>query len=655
MILFQMRRLALGGLLVALLGQTTGCAVNESFKRGTELAAIEDWEAAIASYRQASQAEPSNLEFRATLTRVRAQAVAALLKQAADLQVSQPNVARDFYTRTLALDPRNERALAGFRAIETSERLADLYREAVRARAGGREREARQKIKQLLDEVPHHARARQLLRSMEERTGRGNQSPVLDASFQKPITLEFREAPVRAVFDVLARASGINFIFDRDLRQDAKVTIFVRNVNLDEALEQIAMANGLARRTVNNNTLLIYPAQTQKIREYQDLVVHSFFLEYADAKQINNLFRTVLKTRDVFVDEKRNLVVLRDSPEVVAMAIKLVAAHDQPEPEVMLEVEILEVKHSTLNELGIKFPDQISFGVASPSSVNAVRGANGDTVQVSGLDKALILNLKRQVGSTNLLANPRIRVRNKERAKIHIGDRVPVITSTISSVAALTTESVSYLDVGIKLEVEPSIQMSDVVIKVSLEVSAVVNTIKTNSGSTVYQLGTRNAATTLTLRDGETQVLAGLLQKSERGNSSRLPGLGDIPFFGKLFSSESLDGDKTEVLLSITPRITRNLERPSDDLVEFIAGPEASRQGGAAQSIALPAVTGLLPVRAEGADANVAPPAGVRQSPSASSMVPLPGDLDIAPGVTSPAALPTLPQVNSPPGVGVMR
>ena len=604
----------------------SSCAINEPPSKAAALAAARDWEGAISSYRAVVQADPTNVENRVALQRVTAEAIAALLKEAADTKDGSPRLAREAYARVLALDPRNERALLGFRAIENTERRAALYAEALQAYSAGREREARLKAKQLLDDTPDHPRARELMRLMDEKAGRNAGPPQLDASFRKPVTLEFREAPIRTVFDVISRTTGVNFVFDRDLRQDVKVTVLVRNVPMEDALDQIALAYGLSRRVLNGNTMLIYASLPQKIREYQDQIIHNFFLENADAKQIGNLFRTILRTRDLFIDERRNLIVLRDTPEVVAMAVKLVATHDQPEPEVMLDVEILEVKHSVLNELGIKFPDQVAFGIPGPTTLDAVRGAGGGTIRVTGLDQALLLNLKRQVGSTNLLANPRIRVRNKERAKIHIGDRLPVITSTISSIAALTTESISYLDVGIKLEVEAVVQANDVVIKASLEVSSLVNTIKTNNGSTAYQLGSRNAATTLTLRDGETQVLAGLLQRNERGNSSRLPGLGDIPILGWLFSSDTLDGDKTEVLLSITPRILRNIERPADDLLEFAAPPEGGR--GAVAIVPLLPVTTVAPNAVRPLEAGVSPAGG------------------------SSGPTPNVPIFDSPPGIG---
>ena len=659
-----------------------GCAGQEAFKRGEAQFGTRQWEAAAESYRQASLEDPANHQYRVALTRANQYRIQGLLDEASAARKQKPAEAREAYRKVLVLDARNERAEVGLRAIEQQEKLARLFADASRAHQQGRDIEARQKLKRVLDEAPDHVQARELVRRMDDKAGRSSGPPTLDMAYQKPVTLEFREAPLRAVFDALSQATGINVIFDRDLRPDSKVTVFLRQVPLNDALEQITAANGLARRVVNANTLLIYPAQPQKAREYQDLTVRSFFLAYADGKQIGNMLKTVLKVKDFHLDEKRNLIVIRDTPEVVAMAVKLIDAHDQPEPEVMLEVEILEVKHTTLNELGLKFPDQVAFGVASPISLDALRAASNSAVNVTGLDKLLILNLKRQVGETNLLANPRIRVRNREKAKIHIGDRVPVITTNVSSVAALSTESVSYLDVGIKLEVEPSIQMEHVVIKTGLEVSSVVNTITTKAGSTVYQVGTRNASTTLTLRDGETQVLAGLLQRNERENSSRLPGLGDIPVLGRLFSSQATDGDKTEILLSITPHILSNMERPSDDLAEFNAGPEAGRQGSAGlipvtPSLPLPPqqpvttapapVSGgvapaAVPQAQTGVSTFVATPvqtvgqavAASSGSQAGSAASPTPAPSVPAPLPSSPAPIPTsaIPQFDLPPGMG---
>jgi general secretion pathway protein D len=173
-----------------------------------------------------------------------------------------------------------------------------------------------------------------------------------------------------------------------------------------------------------------------------------------------------------------------------------------------------------------------------------------------------MLNLKNQVGDGNMLANPRIRVKNREKAKIHIGDKLPVFTTTSTANVGVAA-SVAYLDVGLKLDVEPNVYLDDEVgIKVGLEVSSIVKEIAGPSGSLAYQIGTRTAATMLRLKNGETQVLAGLISDEERSSANRLPGLGAVPVLGRLFSSQSDSKNKTEIILLITPHIVRNLSQP---------------------------------------------------------------------------------------------
>ncbi|MCA1925909.1 MAG: type II and III secretion system protein, partial [Thiobacillus sp.] len=182
------------------------------------------------------------------------------------------------------------------------------------------------------------------------------------------------------------------------------------------------------------------------------------------------------------------------------------------------------------------------------------------------------VNVKKEDSDVNILANPRIRVKNREKAKIHIGDKVPVITSNTTS-TGVVSESVSYLDVGLKLDVEPNVLMrDDVQIRVGLEVSNIVREIRSNSGTLTYQIGTRNAGTTLRLKDGETQVLAGLISDEDRSAASRVPGLGDLPLIGRLFSSQRDERNKTEIVLLITPRVLRNMQAQQPALTEFRSG-----------------------------------------------------------------------------------
>jgi general secretion pathway protein D len=328
---------------------------------------------------------------------------------------------------------------------------------------------------------------------------------------------------------------------------------------------------------------LIYPNTPAKAKDYVDLVTRSFYLANADVKQAQVLVRGIVKTRDIFIDEKLNLLVMKDTPEAVKLAERLIESLDIAEPEVMLDVEVLELSRSKLRELGVRFPDQIGYGLLTPSlnstivngSVSQSSTTLGGTLAPGYIDlnnaagvtafvanPGLMLNLKNQVGDGNMLANPRIRVKNREKAKIHIGDKLPVFTTTSTANVGVAA-SVAYLDVGLKLDVEPNVYLDDEVgIRVGLEVSSIVKEIAGPSGSLAYQIGTRTAATMLRLKNGETQVLAGLISDEERSSANRLPGLGDVPVLGRLFSSQSDSKSKTEIILLITPHIVRNLSQP---------------------------------------------------------------------------------------------
>ncbi|HEU4923923.1 MAG TPA: hypothetical protein VFT23_12715, partial [Burkholderiales bacterium] len=281
----------------------------------------------------------------------------------------------------------------------------------------------------------------------------------------------------------------------------------------------------------------------------------------------------------------------------VRMVEKLIAAQDLGEPEVMLEVEVLEVGQNTLSQIGIQWPSSGSLSVIGaagvPGQITGTEAQNlaSGNFRITVSDPLLALNLREQAGRSNLLANPRIRVKNKEKARIHIGDKVPVITTTAGA-TGFVSESVNYLDVGLKLEVEPLVSLEDEVgIKVGLEVSNISQEVKTTGGTVAYQVGTRNAATTLRLRDGETQVLAGLISDEDRRTASKVPGVSRLPVVGRLFSNNGETVNKTEVVLLITPRVIRNIERPGARIEEFNSGTELEvGRGGAGAAVSIPPV-----------------------------------------------------------------
>jgi general secretion pathway protein D len=546
---------------------------------------------------KASKEDPANGAVRAEYFRQRDLLVAQWLGQADAMRLAgQFEIAEALYRRAAKYDPASPRARAGLAQIEADKRHRAAVAAAEKLVADGKYSEARDVLRPVLVENPAQREARRLQRRIEERLVRPALagSPLKPTSRQ-PISLELRDVTLRAAFDVLSRAYGINFVFDKDVRADQRTSLAVRDTSFEEAVRLLLLPNQLQQKVISENTVIVFPNTPAKLREYQELVVKSFYLANADVKQTATMIRTVVKTRDIFVDEKINLLVIKDTPDAVRLAERLIAAQDLAEPEVVLEVEVLEVASSRLLELGLKYPDSVawtlmgSVGVPGVLTLPEWLNRGSELVRLVFPTPFAALSLKQQDGSVSVLANPRIRVKNKEKAKVHIGERVPVITTTAAATGGFVSESVSYLDVGLKLEVEPLIFLEDEVgIKVGLEVSNIVKEIKSASGTLVYQIGTRSAGTTLRLNDGETQVLAGLISDEDRRSANRVPGIGTMPIVGRLFSSTSETTSRTQIVLLITPRLVRTLARPDVRSVEFSGGTEASAGGGTAGVVAAP-------------------------------------------------------------------
>ncbi|HET9581169.1 MAG TPA: secretin N-terminal domain-containing protein [Usitatibacter sp.] len=565
------------------LATLAGCAARELQREGRALIEQQRYEEGIAALEQASRSHPDDAVLRAEVLLQRDRAVGQLVNAARnELNAGHVAQAQALFERVMAVQPHSAQGREGLAAVDAARRHAEAAERAREKLRAGDAQAARVELAGVLRENPEQREAKALQRVLDEREAReAIATPPLRVKSGKQVTLEFRDANLKMVFDALSRSSGVNFVFDKDVRPDAKTTIYARQMTFEEAIDLILLTNQLEKKVVSDNTLLIYPANAQKIRDYQDLVIRSFYLENADAKVTLNLLKTMLKTKDAFVDEKLNLLVVRDTPDAIRLAEKLIAAHDIAEPEVMLEVEVVEVTRSRLQDLGIKWPDQFNFGVVdnTPGSfvLNDLRGINPGRITVNS--PTATLSLTSTDGTSNVLASPRVRVKNREKARIMIGDRVPVISSQITPSATnpVVTETVNYLDVGIKLDVEPNVHLDgDVAMKIGLEVSNLGERTQTQNGTIAYRIGTRTATTTLRLRDGETQLLMGLIRDDDRKAASKVPGLGDLPIASHLFGSHTTEATKTEIVLAVTPRVVRNVRRVEARMAEFWSGTEAS-------------------------------------------------------------------------------
>lgn len=537
------------------------------------------FEAAIQGLKDGLSRYPDSTTLRAGLTSSRSEALSRLVAQVAQLRTQGKfDDADKAIQRALALEPDNPRLRDLRNDLVLARRQRAVLEDVSALIAQDKKELALRKLEAALRETPRQPDLVALQRrlQLELRLDSGSSGQVGLAE-TRPITLDFKNAPLSVVLDAITKGSGVNFVLDRDVRLDNRVTVYLRNARVGDAIDLVVGANQLARNIVDPQSVFIYPNTPEKKREHQEQVIRVFYLGSAEAKTTGAFLRSMLHIKDPFIDERANMIAIREAPEIVALAERLVALHDVGEPEVMLDLEVMEVSATRLTSLGLDFPNSLTFSAlpeagATGLTVSSLRSLNSDRVGVSMSN--LVLNLRREVGDTNILASPKIRAKNREKAHILIGDKVPTITSTTSA-TGFVSQSVSYQDVGLKLDVEPVISPEDdVTIKLALEVSNLGTQVTTTAGTVAYQIGTRNANTTLRLRDGETQLLAGLINKQDSSTAHRFPGLGDLPIAGRLFSSQRDDGQRTELVLAITPHILRSAPRPDLSEAEMWVGSE---------------------------------------------------------------------------------
>lgn len=659
----------------------TSCVSDPVHKEALKQAKEGPVEEGVAKLKESSAGKPESQAYRVDYLRERERVVNQLLLDAARaLGKGDLNEAEIIYQKVQGIEPENSQARLGLKEVERSHRHAEAIASARDALGQTDYKTAQNALKSVLSENPQDAEARDLNQQIEAARYSGaslNQVSELGSAYKKPVSLQFRDTNLKMIFEAISKTSGLNILFDKDIKNDLKATVFVKQASVEDTINLVLMQNQLEKKVLNENTLFIYPATPAKLKEHQDLVIKTFQLTNADAKQMQVLLKTVLKVKDLYVNEKTNSIVIRDTPDVVALAVKLIAAQDVNEPEVMLEMEVLEVTHNIATELGIKYPSQVSVQLGDAiKTLQDWKGINATSFNVTN-NLGVTLNLMKTDGDVNTLANPRIRVRQREKAKIHIGERFPIITNTVtpSTGTPVVTGSIQYIDLGLKLEVEPDIHMDgEVGIKTALEVSSLGSSVQSGSAPNItvaYRVNTRVANTVLRLKDGETQVLAGLINNEDRRDVVKVPGLGDIPLLGRLFSSHKKDNNKTELILAITPHIIRNIHQPDADLAAYWSGTDGAVKsrpitvekmdtmkvesrgssllpGAVASPIRQqPIVVPTAPTDAEtlGAEAAANRPA-VAPSPAGAAVKP--ASVPPAPEVKTPAAVPA---VSYPPGV----
>ncbi len=589
----------------------TACATNKAFLKGEEFAQAENWDEAVRYYIEAVAKDPTSVEAKVKLVRAMVQAAEAHYKRGMELE-KEGRIEEAFleYNRSLAYNPEQ------VHVKKAAERMADIrrsrehltkakdwiekgnYREAVKEltealRLDPENREAKEKLEQTSEKLKEEL---EFARKERERAEEGK---ALSLFSRKPVTFRFKDTDIKEVLEIIAKLADVNVFVDEAVPAK-KVTTFFKDMPLREAFSLILSTNKLFAKRVTDNTVIVIPDTPAKHLQYDDLMVQTFYLSTAEAKVAVNMLRAILTTRHLFVNEKLNALVVRDTPEKIELARKLLEANDMGGGEVEIELEVLEVSRDKLQELGITFTDRYTIGLNLGALVpGATTTGTTTTVPIRDLyrvwpystltytNPALILNLVKSESDTKTLANPTIRVLDRQKARILIGERRPITISTIVSTpagaqptapgavpvattAVQTTETrVEYRDVGLKLTITPTIHLDrEITVDLNFEISSVG--VEAIPGQPV--IITRNIDTFIKLKDGETRLLGGLIQDDTTKTVKKFPFLSDLPLLGRLFTNVKDTRIQRDIIISLTPRLVKTIEKPESGIESFWSG-----------------------------------------------------------------------------------
>jgi general secretion pathway protein D len=567
------------------------CASYHAYHSAQKAESAKDWDTAVSEYEKALEIDADNREYKLAYDRVRREASRAHFEKGKVLyaeaaKARNPNdqyrlaqMAATEFQLTVKLDTTNQ-----FAAVELTKAyqlMQDLQRAASESTS--------------IDEIKRRAGAN---------TTKA-QPPELNPASDEPISLNFsRETPIKDIYRALGNAFGINVLFDQAVKDD-RISIELRDVTAQAALERVMQAGNHFYKVLDEKTIIVVPDNPQARRDYEDLVIRTFYLSNGDAEQVTNVVRTMIEARNVFPLKALNAITIRDTADKVRIAEKIIQANDKARAEVVVQVELVQLDLNRIRDIGLaisSFPTGEN-GAPSSSATLTPTGPDGKAFtggtlaqiqQVAGSLGALRGNLNFSIptatysllktyGNSELLANPELRISEGEKATLHIGQRIPVPVTTIQGYAPGTNTggnpsltapytSFQYQDVGIKVAMEPRVHHNrEVTLKLTVEVS--------NRGTDVEFAGqrqptfaTRTIESTIRLKDGETNFLAGLIQTNKVKSATKTPILGDIPLIGRLFTNEHRDETRTDLVLTMTPHIVRIPDITEEDLAPMWVG-----------------------------------------------------------------------------------
>ncbi len=573
-------------MIIALTFLSSGCGTNEQYiKEGNKYTKSGSWDEAVAYYQELYEKYPDDKEIKLLLSRSKIEAsIAHIANGKAFIKKNLFDQAVSEFQQSYKFNPSNRLTIVLIKKAKKEKQVLSLIEKGenlIKTEDISGAKNAFHKATKL---DPKNSRAQKCLADIIAKE-KQQPSSHLKIPSKKPVSFKFKNTSIINVFEVLSKLSGINFIFDKEM-VNSKVTMFMTDVSLNRFINVLLKTNSLAAKLINDNTMLIYPDTPAKKKEYEDLKIRTFYLADLDAQKAVSLLTKILKSKDIIANKELNAIVIRGQKEEIEIASRIIEANDRPPAEVLLNVEILEVSRTKEKQLGLELnPASVSLGIGEEADeidddAGIINTASSYALQELS-DKEIMLSiptatlhLLKQDGDTKILANPQIRVKNKEKATIHIGERIPLRTNRRVDTNGDITYDYQYQDVGVKLDAVPSINMNgEISLKIDLEISALGSNVGT-ADDPQYSIKARTAKSVLTVRDGEPVIIGGLIRDDELETLRKIPYLGEIPYLGRLFTNEGSNDTKTDILMSITPILLQKQEIPGKDITEMWSGNE---------------------------------------------------------------------------------
>ena len=641
-----------------------GCATGRAFSRGEEAGRAGDWETAVGFYRQALDDDPDRPDYKIALERAMLSASAMYAERGRQFEeAGQLEEALRAYRKAQEFEPSNRQ---------------------LSARAAQVERTLRERL-EAANPRPDIERLRQEARKTIV-------EPMLSPSSTEPLIVNFANTSLRDILTFVGNLTGINVTFDRDF-QDRTVTLKLEGVSLQQALEQIMLANGLFYRVLNDRTIVVATDNTQKRTQYEPQVIRTFFVSHSDATELATLLIGMVRVAGMAIqpqiqpNKTSNTITVRATASVVEIVERIIDSNDKPRAEVMVDVQILEVSRERAKTYGLDLGSYSAALAFSPENAPTDGGKafNLNTVSqgISAADfylsvPAAVIRFLESDSQTKVLAKPNLRGAEGQKLSLNLGEDVPIPSTTFTPLAGTTGPGTSpltsfgYRTIGIIVEMTPRVTYDgDIILDLTLENSA-RGQDSNIAGQNLPSFFSRKVTTKLRLRDGESNLLAGLLREDERRSLKGFPGVMRLPVVRQLFSANDNTIKQTDIVMLLTPRIIRTHDLNARDLSPIyigtqsnmgLTGPPATIGGpepeAAAQPPATPGAAPAIGTPTAPTPAPVAPPQAAQPptQPPAAPVLPTgatqrpvvpPGSSPI-PGMVPAPAAPPVPPPSPPP------